>query len=145
MPLPRSGSEETPSTGSDSSGGSNGAMAAVLVIALLAMAIVAVFSVNLYRRRRNKERDESMTSMLFWSSSYRDRPEDAINIAPRRSSNYDDVYLASLALSSTDPMATVLAPSKPEVLDEEEDDQPQVYIGPPRDEDGHELHQVDLV
>ena len=144
VPLPRSGSK-TPSENSDSSSRGNGAVAVVLVVSIVAMATVAVFSVSLYRRRRSKERDESLTRMLFWSSNYRDRPEEEINIAPRRSSTYDDVYMASIAPSSTDPMATALAPNKPEILEEEEDDQPQVYIGPPRDEDGHELHQVDLV
>ena len=50
--------------------------------------------------------------------------------------------------SSTDPFATNLAPIQHvDDNDEEveEEDKPQVYIGPPRDEDGHELHNVEIL
>jgi len=61
-----------------------------------------------------------------------------LNLAPRqRVYGYDPVVPPS---SSTDPFVTHLAPRQIERDDDEP--APQVYIGPPRDEDGHELHNV---
>jgi len=126
---------------------------------------------------------------LRWSTkNYRDDPDDGPNLAPRRSSMYDDAYpspLASGQKSSSDPMATHMgaaaaaaaaiaateaapAPSssssssteyenairdaKPSSEDDGnaaseygESKPPTVYIGPPRDEDGHELHSVEII
>jgi hypothetical protein len=86
-----------------------------------------------------------------------------------------DVYFASIASPNRDPMATHLAPHHRtrQALDTPhtggivsrtrassgssedgspsddayfvEDEEPKIFIGPPRDEDGHELHNVEIV
>lgn len=124
---------------------------------LLAVTLVAVFVGSALRRKQRKRKGlaSSIWGDSLYRDGYRDEPGSGINIAPRRSSSvYEDAinsreYSVSMHSSSTDPMATVLAPkpptSPPDVDDDEEPEpQPTVYIGPPRDEDGHVLHNVEI-
>jgi hypothetical protein len=122
-----------------------------ILLGVLAVTLASGYTARRFMRRR-KLRTAVKANRLHWQSSYRDRPPE-INIAPRRASNFDEIYLSSLAqagrdstviaLSSRDPMAThfVPPPQPPQDIDE----QPEVYIGPPRDEDGHVLHNVDII
>jgi hypothetical protein len=66
-----------------------------------------------------------------FTAEERRRLKDEMNIAPHRESFTD--YRVK---SSSDPIASAIAllPGAPEV-----------YIGPPRDEDGHELHNVEII
>lgn len=143
---------------SSHSGGMLGFEVVVLVVSLVAIALVASFSVLACVRRRRNRKDDELTKSLKWAASgYRDDPSnDGPNIAPRRSSYIDDAYPVKAHSSSTDPFTTHLAPKSRLPVDEEVitgspdvmDDpvpQPQVYIGPPRDEDGHELHNVEII
>lgn len=132
------------------SGGGTGPRAfeiIVLLISMIAIAVVAVFATTSYLRRRKRRRH--ISDRLRWNSRYRDEPDrDQVNIAPRRSSYIDEPYPANAHSSSTDPMATHLAIKKADAAVESPDEaepQPQVYIGPPRDEDGHELHNVEII
>jgi len=138
-------------------GGSEGSafQIIVLVISLIAITVVAVASTSAYVRRR-RAKSNNITDALRWSSNYRDDPNSGPNLAPRRSSIYDEDYPANAHSSSTDPMVTHLAPkttasmtgTRPDVASPSADgasSSPQVYIGPPRDEDGHELHNVQII
>jgi hypothetical protein len=127
------------------------------IVCVLLVVFFGVYFVGSLVRRRRKRKDSS--KFFGWGDSlyrdgYRDEPGSGINIAPRRSSSVYDggtVHGNSVSMhsSSTDPMATALAP-KPLAVPAEADDgkepepQPTVYIGPPRDEDGHVLHNVDI-
>jgi hypothetical protein len=129
-----------------------------IVGVLLVVTLVAAFVGSALRRKHRKRK--GLASSMLWGDSlyrdgYRDEPGSGINIAPRRSSSvYEDAisnqeYPVSMHSSSTDPMATVLAPKAPVAPldvddDEEPEPQPTVYIGPPRDEDGHVLHNVEI-
>lgn len=141
-----------------------------LVIGIFALVALFASGVRYYRRRR-KQRNAVVTSSLNWSSNYRDRPQEDINIAPKRASLHVDVYErateeayahrngSSSRISSAAPSlshgSTSISPSAVQLLkteqhlsDDEQDDDfdaPEVDIGPPRDEDGHELHNVDIV
>jgi hypothetical protein len=68
-----------------------------------------------------------------FTAEERRRLKDEVNIAPHRESFTD---FSSKAKSSSDPIASAVA-SLPGA--------PEVYIGPPRDEDGHELHNVEII
>jgi hypothetical protein len=126
-------------------------------VAVSVVIVVGGLFVGILVRRRRKHK-YAAKSMLWGDSlyrdGYRDEPGSGINIAPRRSSSvYDETsihdYAVSMHSSSTDPMATVLAPkaaAAPAEADNEKDPEPHptVYIGPPRDEDGHVLHNVEI-
>jgi hypothetical protein len=117
-----------------------------------------------YQRRFQKQRNDTITSSLQWSPAYRDRVSNEINIAP--GSAYSDVYeeatREAFATSSRDPMVTLVgaatsttavAEISPDNTDGSDDDdfpddlrsEPRIDIGPPIDEDGHELHNVEIV
>ena len=142
------------SSAESSSGSSNGARVAAITISLLATVAAAAFFGTKYSKERNSSR--TMNDNIRWASEYQDRPgEDEPNLAPRRRRDsatprggYED-YPANAHSSSTDPFATHLAPKTAVPSDQEDGDeeesQPQIYIGPPRDEDGHELHNVDII
>jgi hypothetical protein len=123
----------------------------------LVVIIVGGFLAWILVKRRGKRKYAAKS--MRWGDSlyrdgYRDEPGSGINIAPRRSSSvYDETsihdYSVSMHSSSTDPMATILAPKTPVAPAEADDDEdpeprPTVYIGPPRDEDGHVLHNVEI-
>lgn len=132
------------STGSSSSGGDSsktGFEVFVLVVGLLAITVVVLFSVQSLLRNRQRKKNMVLEESLRWSaatSGYRDQPD--ANLAPRRS--FADVKAHA---SSTDPFATHLAQKAPAPLEVEKTKEPEVYIGPPRDEDGHELHNVNII
>lgn len=144
---------------SGTSPGGKGIQVFAIVISIIAIMAVAVFSAAMYVRNRRRKQ-KAVNNALRWGSSYRDEPDDSVNLAPRRQSSYLDPYPVNNHSSSTDPMASHLAPKSPAASNEmdsiiraaiEEDDSedfedaPQVYIGPPRDEDGHELHNVEII
>jgi len=135
----------------------------VLSFAILAIFIVAAFAVRVYIRRKNK-RNNNITSSISWQPHYKDRPaEEQVNIAPKRGSLHTDVYEEAVRSSTRDHMAAHLAAaaaakaaasasqSPSGESDDEPDDgdvsdhEPQVDMGPPLDDDGHELHNVSIV
>ena len=128
-------------SGGNDSYSSTGSVFFISVLAIAVAVLSLVLATVLVRNR--KRRNDSMSNGLHWGgSSYRDSPK--VNLSPRRDSNFVTKepqvdYPPSAHSSSRDPMATHLAPSQPA------QSQPQVYIGPPRDEDGHELHSVEIV
>ena len=137
---PQSVSTQAKASPSSDGGSNNTAGTVILVLTLFGIVAVLAFLVRKYRNRRTF-RKSIETNTQMWKGRYQDRPPE-VNIAPRRQSDLtDSVYLASIA-SSSDPIAAHMAPSQPEDL---EDDQPQIYLGPPRDEDGHELYSVDIL
>jgi hypothetical protein len=143
-----------------------------LTLGTVVLVALFAFGANSYRRRR-KQRNAVVTNSMSWSSNYRDRPQQDINIAPKRASLHVDVYerateeahtrsnrdnstsgnssaVASFSQgsSSISPSAVQLLKTEQHLSDDEQDDvfrAPEVDIGPPRDEDGHELHNVDIV
>lgn len=128
------------------SGSSNKGKAGTVFFTLLFIAAIAGtgFVLRSYLRRR-RLRHQNIPGSLRWAGDYSDHAPE-INLAPRRGSSLymkDEIYAANIATSSTDPMTTNLSPNKPDLLDDG-DPQPQIYLGPPRDEDGHELHDVDV-
>jgi hypothetical protein len=100
------------------------------------------------RHYRNQiTRNDIATDSALWGNSYRDRSDDTINIAPRRQSDFSEAEYRKTIRSSRDPMLARLSQRRIETLDEDDDeeDEPKIYIGPPRDEDGHELHNVEII
>ena len=129
---------------------------AVIVLAVLAIGAVATFSTVMYcrqRRRRNAAKAKN-NNRLRWGPAYTDSNDDNnINLAPRQSF-YDAEFPAAAMSSSRDPMAHMGAAHpahniKATAAMTDDDDQgppePQIYIGPPRDEDGHVLHSVEIL
>ena len=121
------------------------------------MSVVAILAVGFFAGkafvRRYRKRKDIANSLRWADGLYRDEPGggglNQVNIAPRRASYLDETYSVKEHSSATDPMATHLAPATPPSVAEEDDvadpePEPQGYIGPPRDEDGHELHNVDI-
>ena len=127
------------------------------------------------RSRRRRRHHNHVNQSLFWAGGYRDNTEDqdAVNIAPKRQSVFstDTVYDSAIRSSNGQVMVQQQQHSQPsrsggrrpspqaeegvELTDTstttEEDDmvpppeEPKLYMGPPRDEDGHELHNVEIV
>lgn len=137
------------------------------VVIFLALLFVGVLGGGyfMYRSmgRRQQRRNDIMTKTLAWASRYQDeKPE--VNLAPRRSSSInegyiEDVYLDSVrgnesagvsfstrqsftAVESGGPAAPI--DTSADLLDDG-DSPPEIYLGPPTDEDGHELHNVDIL
>jgi hypothetical protein len=122
-------------------------MAIVAVIVVLAIGLVY------YRqaRRASAERERTITNSIKWGSDYKDNDlthrsqTTQINLAPRsmiaksrfgrqnstRSDRDEDAYMDAILKT---PMKTGTSIDKPEI-----------FIGPPRDEDGHELHNVNII
>jgi len=130
---------------------------AVLSIAIIAIFLVAFLLVRVYIRRKRK-RNNAITSSLNWQPAYKDRPAtEEVNIAPKRSSIHTDVYEDAMRSSTRDTMAAHLAAAaaarsaeaeNDDTLEEDDgisDHEPQVDMGPPLDDDGHELHNVSIV
>lgn len=111
----------------------------ILVLgAIAAIPLILIYVLPYVRRRR---RQSSVGNNIRWATKYQDEPAE-VNLAPRRSSS----LIFDQYSSSTDPFVTHLS-SVSQAHEEEEDDEPepQIYIGPPRDEDGHVLHNVDII
>lgn len=139
------------------------------IFALLAVG-AALFAVR-HRSARRRRHQDHVNQSLFWAGGYRDNTEDqdAVNIAPKRSSVFgtDTVYDSAIRSSSSGQAVLQRRQQKTgsssqsnateeqqgvELTDtstEEEEDavppEPKIYLGPPRDEDGHELHNVEIV
>lgn len=140
-----------PFSGSNSSGGKSSTTVVLIVLLTLSVSALAVmggamyYRSNKYKRRSNRVR---------WGPGYSDEPSK-LNLAPRRSFAEPD-YPANTHISSTRDPITLLPPLHSATSSgiavhfagEEKADgesQPQVYIGPPRDEDGNELHSVEIL
>jgi hypothetical protein len=129
------------SSSNDDDGSLEGTGVFFVTVLALAVVVLSLVLATVLIRNRSKRRSET-TNGLFRQSGYRDSPD--INLSPHRMSVVSkkampETYSASSHSSSRDPMATHLAPRQPP------QSQPEIYIGPPRDEDGHELHSVDIV
>ena len=129
---------------SDSSSVSIGKVFAILLI----VGLVLLAALLIRRRLRRKKVLETLSQSASVWKSYRDRPSE-VNIAPaRRQSEVmdnDDLYVQSISSSNAPmSMAAPVTPNGPDLLDAD-DEQPKIYIGPPRDEDGHELHNVEIL
>lgn len=138
-------SKGNPSSSSKNDDSNNAARVFFTTALVLAVAVLSlVLSTVLIRNR--KRRNDAASNGTRWGSSYRDSPDHNNNISPRRESIYNNkgsegvFYPPSSHSSSRDPMATHLAPATPPRQND-----PEIYIGPPRDEDGHELHSVEIV
>lgn len=114
----------------------------VVIISLLV--VISTFLLSFFygmpyiRRRRRRN---SIGNNIRWATKYQDDPSE-VNLAPRRSSS----LIFDQYSSSTDPFVTHLSSvNQAHDEDEEEEPEPQIYIGPPRDEDGHVLHNVDII
>lgn len=147
----------------------------VLVISLIAIALVTIFSVSMYvrnRKRKEKRLTNMLRWSSGYRDQPDDADRDRINLAPRRQSSMEHDFVTAMtpsflgAESSSDdhlaPYRTAVAHahhgnSVPATSDgikdssssdhdpDEPETAPQVYIGPPRDEDGHELHNVEIL
>lgn len=123
------------------------------VVMVMVMSVFVIVFVHTARRRRKQRFNNEVTSSLFWSSGYTDEPQ-VTNIAPKRASSlYQetslDVYTEAVQTSRRD-MAIEMSTTKSsaantEATSDQPDDVPKLFIGPPRDEDGHELHNVEIV
>lgn len=157
-PAPSAVAASSTSAVSRDSGKQNGkrafgiAVLVVIVCVLLSCVVLTIFrrccmgpmeysreNVDPYARRLRESAQEG----------YRDEPVDHINLAPRRSStvtnNEEFMHLAS---SSRDPFASHLANAPPQNRafgGGNQLDGPQVYLGPPKDEDGNVLHSVEIL
>jgi hypothetical protein len=119
-------------------------------IVLLVTAVLVVLALVAHKQiQRRRMRNEIATNSSLWQNGFRDRPDDSVNIAPRRQSDFSEIDYRRSMRSSRDPMLARLTRRSVEPVDEdvddEEENEPKIYIGPPRDEDGHELHNVDII
>lgn len=153
----------------DSDSGKSGFEKAVLTLSILAILLCAAAAAYNYVRRKRK-RNNAITRSLNWTRpQFKDRPggDAEINIAPKRASVYAEDVVDDDALRSNtgDPMAAHLAAAKAaqeqyrqdpnmsytndsdDELDDNDvsDHEPHVDMGPPLDDDGHELHNVSIV
>jgi hypothetical protein len=104
---------------------------------------------------RNKRRTTPKDNRVRWGTGYSDEPS-SLNLAPRRSFAESDYPVSTHISSTRDPMAAFHAkprstssmtegfPLSPQDADPT-DSVTQVYLGPPRDEDGHVLHSVEIL
>jgi hypothetical protein len=144
------------------------AVAFWILFVSLATGLLCVL-VHRYRRRRLIQKNAAISSSLQWTPAYKDRASNEINIAP--GSSYSDVYeeatREAFGRSSRDPMVTAVGAatsvsalqleqkvSSPEIIEHDTDgddfpddlrSEPKIDIGPPIDEDGNELHNVEIV
>jgi hypothetical protein len=139
MPSVAEASATATTSKADSNSG-NGVKIALLSFFVLTAVLVSLVLATGYLKRKPRRRD-MLAENIRWASDYQDTPPE-LNLMPRRrdSTSFQD-YPANAHSSSTDPFSTHLAPKQVEP----EEPAPQVYIGPPRDEDGHELHNVEIV
>ncbi|GKY97471.1 hypothetical protein MPSEU_000705500 [Mayamaea pseudoterrestris] len=130
---------------------------AVIVLATLAITALIAFGTVMYCKSRKRRRSTKTNARLRWGgpAAYSDDNSD-INLAPRQQSFYEGDYPASTHVSSTrDPMAqfgqshaAAAASMHQGSVDDgsaRSEAEPQIYIGPPRDEDGHVLHSVEIL
>jgi hypothetical protein len=118
-----------------------------LLYLLGAFAIVAAFvvAVKIVMRTSPEDSDSSKTCMPFRRRRRTHYKDDEVNIAPRRNSRMvvDPPGPLSPSTASMTMGLTLEPDDEPEQFHDEQEH--QVYIGPPRDEDGNELHNVDII
>lgn len=143
-------------------------------VLLIASAMVVMFVVaRAFWRRRLIERHAAVTSSIQWSPAFKDRgtKNNEINIAP--GSTYSDLYeeafsrstVASTGRSSLrnihthEPFSDHDCKQEDDDINESDEEceeeqtafsdqmhmEPRIDLGPPIDEDGHELHNVEIV
>ena len=137
---------------------------AIILLLLVVGAVGWFFVKNCLRRRRFNRKNSGESSGLIWAQKggFKDDAAETVNFSPHKG-GYSEDYMASFASPSRDPMATALAPDTMDSVYSDSsaaplspssnshssfqitDDEPQIFIGPPTDEDGHELHNVDIL
>ena len=122
-----------------------------VVAVVLAVGII-IYTIMQCLKGKRARRQRSLKNGIQWDSSrglnggYKDEPaQPEVNLSPRRESRMSQDMTP---LSSRDPFAAHLA--SPELaaslpLNDAGDSGPQVYLGPPQDEDGHVLHSVEIL
>lgn len=123
-----------------------------LTVVFLSLAVILSISVKLvltehwnFRPVKNLPQDN------YWkSSNLPDTGEHlVVNLAPRRvrSSDDEELRVASNVNPSRDPFAEYLSSHHPDMLSKCIANQmdTQLYFGPPLDEDGHPLHALDII
>jgi hypothetical protein len=133
----------------------------VLVFAFFFAVVVVVCAILCLRRRRDANMDDPRGCMYFGRrrrAGFGDPADQKDNLAPMRLDAQD---LPTVFSSSSDPITAGLTlppddepePYYDEPVEPYEDEPTELYydepvlvnIGPPRDEDGHELHNVDFI
>jgi len=117
---------------------------------LLSGAVLVVAAVILYALKtccKSSTKQERIMEKKWGSNrnlgGYRDEPINSVNLSPQRESDTIQFH----ASSSRDPFASHLAPLPLLPLNAAmaQDNGPQVFLGPPQDEDGHVLHSVEII
>lgn len=122
VPLSPSSEEET--DGNNTDGRRNAGRTVVLVLLLVSIGVVgAVAAIKRVNRRRYYKEETTRV----------DPPDHSENLAP-----YSDRPYASS--SSRDPMAAMTKGSH-----DDEEQYTKLFTGPPRDDDGNELHSVNII
>lgn len=112
-------------------------IAAIVLTACATLAVALICIGSCVRRKRVTRRNHGETSGLIWADKkgYKDNLE-TVNFAAHK--GYQDDYMASFASPSRDPMATAFAPNTSDAVESDistgksdEDDGPQIFIGPP--------------
>jgi len=143
----------------DGSGDNDALQVVTAIIAVLAVVSVVGFAIRHCVRNYGTSKSRMDKNALHWESNrslgggYRDEPINEINLSPRRDSNIkaklsSEPPSRAPAPSSRDPFAAhLMAPLAPTPASNAPapDDGPQVYLGPPQDEDGHVLHSVEIL
>ena len=135
-----------------------------IVLGALLLVLAIFVCIRCIRRNPEEDSDASRNCMYFRRRRHRQnryRDDEQVNLAPR--APQDSFVMGNSELSSsTQPMIAGLTlapddepglfrddPTSGHYHDEfspyEPDDEPRIFIGPPRDEDGHELHNVDII
>jgi len=127
----------------------------IILLAVITIAFLLVIISYCTRNRTYEDMDDSKSCMYFRRRRRAGllNPDDhhRANLAPQRADVADPP--AGIFSSSSDPMTaglTLPPDDEPEPYQDEPSepylDEPVVVnIGPPKDEDGHELHNVDFV
>merc|ERR1712226_1342710 len=120
----------------------------ILVTSIIAFISAAAITITLIAKKHHKN-PEGNNSIQFgngfndiYRDSYRDEPfeHSAANLAPRQDSNVDP-FPKRFSSNETPIMnAMTMAPSD----STPEANQVQIQMGPPREENCHRLHQVDI-
>eukprot|EP00522_Entomoneis_paludosa_P009396 CAMPEP_0172440214 /NCGR_PEP_ID=MMETSP1065-20121228/922_1 /TAXON_ID=265537 /ORGANISM="Amphiprora paludosa, Strain CCMP125" /LENGTH=675 /DNA_ID=CAMNT_0013188999 /DNA_START=26 /DNA_END=2053 /DNA_ORIENTATION=- len=141
---------------SDDDGGKGFRVISAIVAVIAVVGIVGFVAKQFLDSHRTRKRHLDKNA-LHWESSrslggYRDEPINEVNLSPRRESTTgpkESGIKRTPAPSSRDPFAShlVVPPSPVSTLNAAvaDDSGPQVYLGPPQDEDGHVLHSVDII
>jgi hypothetical protein len=104
-----------------------------MIISLTAFLIFAFFQLVNWISRRQFRKD-SIVDVHEWNpSTYSDQPtQQAHNLSPHNEHTYSGA-------SSRDPMVVLVGSSDDDV------EATSIFLGPPQDEDGNELHSVSII